>query len=357
MHVKALVLCAGRGTRLRPLTHTQAKASLPVAGRPVLLHILCYLRRLGFMDVGVVISPEQRELRSLRHAGTGQRITFIVQRHPHGIAHAVSAARRFLGDEPFLLYLGDNLTDEDITPALERFQRESPDGLITVREVPNPQQFGVAEVEGDRVVRVVEKPAVPRTNLAIAGIYLFSPALHEGIRTLKPSGRGEYEITDAIAALIRWNRKVTVHRITGWWQDMGTPEGILAANAVLLDRIQTDIDPTAQLREVQIQGRVRIAQGAVLEHVRLRGPLIIGAGSRLSHAYVGPYTSVGEGAVVEQASVENSILLPEARLQGMPFHLEDSLLGAGAVLEPRQGRAVSLHLGADTRVMIPHNRR
>lgn len=357
MHVKALVLCAGRGSRLRPLTHTRAKASLPVAGRPVLHHVLDYLLRHGFQEVGVVIGPQQDDLRHLPPASTEQQVRLIVQEEPRGIAHAVSVARPFLGEEDFLVYLGDNLTDEALAPALDRFRKESPAGLITLREVENPTAYGVAEMVGDRVVRVVEKPADPPSNLAIAGIYLFTSAIHQAIEGLQPSARGELEITDAIARLIQWQRPVLGHRMRGWWQDMGSVEGLLAANTLLLDRIQTQVDPSAVLDGVKIQGRVSVGPRVILRRVRLRGPLVIGAGSRLSDAYVGPYTSVGEAAQIEGAAVENSILLPGCRLEGPNLRLEDSLVGSRVEIWAREGRSLSLFVGDDAHLSIPPDRR
>jgi glucose-1-phosphate thymidylyltransferase len=355
--MKALVLCAGRGTRLRPLTYTRAKASLPVAGRPVLEHIVTYLRRHGIYEIGIVISPGQGELKRLPLGADGLRVEFILQRKPLGIAHAVQVAADFLGREPFLLYLGDNLTDEDLSPALQRFQSEGPEGLIAVRAVRNPQVFGVAELEGARVARVVEKPAQPRSNLAIAGIYLFQPTVLDAIATLQPSARGELEITDAIAELIRTGRSVLAHQMTGWWQDMGTPDGMLAANCLLLDGIATSIDPGVLLDSARIQGRVVVGPGVVLEDVRLRGPAWIGANCHIRDAYIGPYTSVGDGAKIFRATLENSILLPGCRLERPPFHLEDCLLGRGAVVEIKSGRAVTLLMGDDGHLRLPSDRR
>jgi glucose-1-phosphate thymidylyltransferase len=324
-----------------------------VAGRPVLSHVLAYLRRHGFLDVGVVVSPRQEELRAIPDPDSGQRVTFIVQRRPLGIAHAVSTAARFLGQEPFLLYLGDNLTDEELTPALERFREQAPDALIAVREVADPRSFGVAEVKADRIVRVVEKPAVPVSRLAITGLYLFSPAIHRSIAALKPSARGEYEITDAIAGLIRQNRPVLAHRMTGWWQDMGTLDGILAANARLLSTMQPEIDPDALLRDVAVEGPVLVGAGAVLERVCLKGPLVIGRGSRLTDSIVGPFTSVGDEVLIEKSSVENSILLSGCRLLEVPFHLERCLLGSGSTVGARPGETISLQVGDDARLLIP----
>ncbi len=357
MDVKALVLCAGRGSRLRPLTHTRAKASLPVAGRPVLQIVLDYLLRYGFHEVGVVISPYQNDLRDLVPAESEQRVTFIIQDEPRGIAHAVQIARHFLGDESFLLYLGDNLTDEDLRPALKRFRQARPSALITLREVANPTAYGVAELHGERVIRVVEKPAEPPSNQAIAGLYLFTPAVHAAIESLRPSSRGELEITDAISALIDQGHLVLGHSMTGWWQDMGSVEGLLIANSLLLDQIRTHIDPTAALDEVQVQGRVVVGKGCVLRRVRLRGPLVIGSHSHLTDAYVGPYTSIGDDAQLLHVAVENSILLPGCHLEGPNLRLEDSLVGSGAEVWAREGRSVSLLVGDDSHLLIPPDRR
>jgi glucose-1-phosphate thymidylyltransferase len=350
--MKALVLCAGRGTRLRPLTHTRAKAALPVAGRPVLTHILKYLSRFGLNDVGVVISPDQEELHGLTDTEPGQRVTFLVQETPLGIAHAVSSARDFLGDEPFLLYLGDNLTGEDLAPAVKRFVDEAPDALIAVRAVPNPQAFGVAELEGGRIVRVTEKPPAPRSNLAIAGIYLFRASAHKAIARLTPSHRGEYEITDAIAGLIADGRIVQAYPMTGWWQDMGTPDGMLAANALLLGEVQPEIAPDVDLSSARISGPAVIGPGVRLTNVDIQGPVIIGAGCHLENARIGPFTSVGDFASIAGSTVRNSILLPGCRLAG-PWTLEDCLLGQGTVVEVRAGQAVTLLLGDDGTLKLP----
>jgi glucose-1-phosphate thymidylyltransferase len=240
---------------------------------------------------------------------------------------------------------------------LDRFRAESPDALIAVRAVTNPKLFGIVELEGARAVRVVEKPAEPRSNLAIAGIYLFQPAILDVITDLRPSARGELEITDAIAGLIRAGRTVLAHKMTGWWQDMGTPEGMLSANILLLDQVQTAIDPSVLLDSVRIEGRVVIGPGAVLENVRLRGPLFIGAGCHILDSYLGPYTSVGDESRIVQATLENSILLPRCRLDRPAFHLEDCLLGRGAVVEVTSGRTAALLMGDDGRLQMPPERR
>jgi len=351
--MKALVLCAGRGTRLRPLTHTRAKAALPVAGRPVLAHILSYLKEQGFRQVGVVVSPGQGELRRLCPPTSGLSVSFIVQKHPRGIADAVAVARRFVGDEPFLLYLGDNLTNEDLTPARERFEASGAAALIAVRAVPDPRHFGVAVLDGDRVTRVVEKPDVPISNLAIAGIYFFGPEVHQAIAGLKPSARGELEITDAIAALLAQQRIVLAHQLFGWWQDMGSPEGMLAANRHILEGLERNLSPDLQTDRVTIAGPVAVGSGVRMEQVQLTGPLVIGRGAVLRNCCIGPFTSIGDGAVIENATIENSILLAGCQLIGPLFHLNGCLLGRGVVIEAMVGPFDGFLVGDHGHLRLP----
>jgi len=353
MDVRALVLCAGRGTRLRPLTHTWAKASLPVAGRPLWQHIFAYLAAHGFDEIGVVVSPGQEALAQDVQRWSPQRVSVIVQEEPGGIAHAVAAARPFLEDEPFLLYLGDNLTNEDLSPALRLFRTEAPAALLTLQRVADPRAFGVAALEGHRVTAVVEKPAVPPSDLAIAGIYVFSPEVHEAIAGLTPSARGELEITDAIARLIAGGRTVLGHELTGWWVDAGSSAGLLAANARLLDAVVPGVDPTAVLEDVDIAGPVVIGPRTVLRRVRLRGPLFIGAECRLTESEIGPSTSIGHGAALDGVRVWNSILLPGSRLAGPGLCLADSVVGAGASVSSRPAEYATVVVGDDVHLAIP----
>lgn len=353
MDVKALVLCAGRGTRLRPLTHTWAKASLPVAGRPIWQHIFAYLERHGFDEIGVVVGPGQQELAESVRRWSPQRVNVILQAEPGGIAHAVAAARPFLADEPFLLYLGDNLTNDDLSPALRLFQTEAPAALLTLRKVADPRAFGVAVLKGRRVTAVVEKPADPPSDLAIAGIYLFTPSVHDAIADLAPSARGELEITDAIARLVADGRPVLGHELTEWWVDAGSASGLLEANARLLDALNPGVDPTAVLEDVDIAGSVAVGPRTVLRRVRLRGPLVIGADCRLTDSEVGPSTSVGEGANLEGVRVWNSVLLPGSRLKGPGLCLADSVVGAGASVSSRAADHATLVVGDDAHLAIP----
>ncbi|MBP2017834.1 glucose-1-phosphate thymidylyltransferase [Symbiobacterium terraclitae] len=353
MQVKALVLFAGRGSRLRPLTHTRAKAALPVAGRPIWQHVFDYLARFGFEEIGVVVSPGQPELEEAVRQWPHLRVHVIQQAEPRGIAHAVATARPFLSDEPFLLYLGDNLTDADLTPALRRFAEASPAALLTLKRVADPSAFGVASLQGERVVGVVEKPADPPSDLAVAGIYLFSPAVHAAIEGLRPSARGELEITDAIGGLIAAGQLVLGHTLTGWWQDAGSVTGLLEANARLLAALPTRIDRTAVLEEVSIEGPVQIGPRAVLRGVRLRGPLVIGADCRVVGSEIGPLTSVGDGVTLEGVRLVNSVLLPGCRLEGPALHLADSVVGAGAQVWTRAESPAALVLGDDAHLLVP----
>nr|PZN73103.1 MAG: glucose-1-phosphate thymidylyltransferase [Bacillota bacterium] len=353
MDVKALVLCAGRGTRLRPLTHTWAKASLPVAGRPIWQHIFAYLAAHGFDEIGVVVGPGQEELAGRVRQWSPQRVTVVLQAEPGGIAHAVAAARSYLADDPFLLYLGDNLTNADLGPALRRFRAEAPAALLTLQRVADPRAFGVAAFDGRRVTAVVEKPADPPSDLAIAGIYLFSPEVHGAIAGLRPSARGELEITDAVSRLIAAGRTVLGHELSGWWVDAGSARGLLTANALLLEGLVPGVDPTAVLEDVTIEGRVAVGPGAVLRRARLRGPVVIGAGSCLTDSEVGPFASVGEGVSLDGVRVWNSILLPGSRLAGPGLCLAHSVVGAGSTVSSRPAGPATLVVGDDAHLAIP----
>jgi glucose-1-phosphate thymidylyltransferase len=330
--VKALVLCAGRGSRLAPLTLTRPKAAVPVAGRPVLQQIVRYLIDQGFREIGIVVAPGQEahlDPGSLPHGVVAQLITQLT---PLGIADAVRAGRSFLGEEPFLLYLGDNLTTADLRPTKRRFERAGDAALLLLRPVTVPSAFGVAELDGDRVVAVWEKVANPPSNLAIAGIYFFQPTIHQAIDGLGPSARGEYEITDAIASLIRTGAPVRGLLLDGLWQDMGSPGGLLAANRLLLRALQSLVDPTARVADCQMAGPIWIGPGAIVERSRLIGPVRIDAGAVVRNAHLGPDLSLGKAAVVVGATVADSILLPGAQITGPLPPLRGALLGERSVV-------------------------
>src|SRR3954470_1834959 len=308
--MKGLILSGGRGTRLRPITHTSAKQLIPVANKPVLFYGIEAMAQAGIEEVGIIIAPETgAEIREA--AGDGSRfgvtITYIVQDEPLGLAHAVLTAQPFLGDAPFVMYLGDNLLQGGIADLVAAFRANEPDALILLTPVPDPEHYGVAELEEGQVVRLAEKPAEPQTNLALVGVYMFTPAVHEAARAISPSGRGELEITDAIQHLVDSGLRVEPHIVEGWWKDTGRLDDMLEANRLILDNIEPRMD--GELVDSRVDGRVVVEAGARLERSNVRGPAMIGAGTRLVDAYVGPYTSIGDGCTIENAEVEHSILL------------------------------------------------
>jgi glucose-1-phosphate thymidylyltransferase len=353
--LKGLILSGGRGTRLRPITYTSAKQLVPVANRPVLFYGIQAMADAGIEDIGIIIAPETGdEIRAAAGDGTafGVRITYIVQDAPSGLAHAVLTAEPFLADTPFVMYLGDNLLQGGIGDLVAAFRANGPDALILLTPVPDPEHFGVAELDGDRVVALAEKPAAPRTNLALVGVYMFTPLVHDAARAIEPSARGELEITDAIQHLVDSGRRVEPHVVRGWWKDTGRLEDMLEANRLVLDTIGGRVD--GELVESQCDGRVVIEAGARLERSTVRGPAIIGAGARLVDAYVGPYSAIGEGCVIERAEVEHSILLAGASVLDLDGRMESSLLGRNVHIarDHRQPRAYRFLVGDNSEIGI-----
>jgi glucose-1-phosphate thymidylyltransferase len=326
--MKGLILSGGKGTRLRPITHTSAKQLVPVANKPVLFYGIEAMAQAGIREVGIIIAPETGgEIRDAAGDGSqfGVSITYVEQDEPLGLAHAVLTAEPFLGDDPFVMYLGDNLLQGGIVDLVASFKTRSPDALILLTPVPDPEHFGVAELDGDRVVALQEKPPEPKTNLALVGVYMFTPQIHDAARAIQPSARGELEITDAIQHLVDSGKVVEPHIVQGWWKDTGRLDDMLEANRLILDRLEPRVD--GQLVDSQCNGRVVVEAGAVLERSTVRGPAIIGAGTRLVDAYVGPYTAIAEDCLIEQAEVEHSILLAGSSVVGLQGRMESSLLG------------------------------
>jgi glucose-1-phosphate thymidylyltransferase len=326
--LKGLILSGGRGTRLRPITHTSAKQLVPVANRPVLFYGIQAMADAGIEEIGIIIAPETGdEIREATGDGSrfGVSITYIVQDEPAGLAHAVLTAEPFLGESPFVMYLGDNLLQGGIEDLVQAFRDNEPDALILLTPVPDPQHYGVAELDDGRVVALAEKPAEPKTNLALVGVYMFTPAIHDAARAIQPSARGELEITDAIQHLVDTERRVEPHVVQGWWKDTGRLEDMLEANRLILDTIETRVE--GELIDSQCDGRVVVEAGARLERCTVRGPAIVGAGAHLVDCYVGPYSAIGENCVIEHAEVEHSILLAGAQVRGLDGRMESSLLG------------------------------
>ncbi|HVP01197.1 MAG TPA: glucose-1-phosphate thymidylyltransferase [Solirubrobacteraceae bacterium] len=337
--LQGLILSGGRGTRLRPITFTSAKQLVPVANRPVLFYGIEAMAAAGIEEIGIIIAPETGdEIRAAAGDGSrfGARITYIVQDEPAGLAHAVLTAESFLGTDPFVMYLGDNLLQGGITDLVEAFRSGEPDALILLTPVPDPEHYGVAELHEGRVVQLQEKPPQPKTDLALVGVYMFTAAIHDAARAIEPSARGELEITDAIQYLVDAGRRVEPHIVQGWWKDTGRLEDMLEANRLVLDRIEGRIDGT--LTQSTCEGRVVIEAGAVLERSTVRGPAIIGAGARLVDAYIGPYTAVGDGCVIQDAEVEHSILLEGSSVRDLGARMESSLLGRDVAIARSLGQ-------------------
>jgi glucose-1-phosphate thymidylyltransferase len=353
--LKGLILSGGKGTRLRPITHTSAKQLVPVANKPVLFYGIEAMAKAGIEDVGIIIAPETGdEIRATVGDGArfGLRLTYIPQHAPLGLAHAVLTAEQFLGDSPFVMYLGDNLLQGGIEDLVAAFRHSAPDALILLTPVPDPESYGVAELQDGQVVRLVEKPSEPKTDLALVGVYMFTAGIHAAAKAIEPSGRGELEITDAIQHLVDQGRRVEPHIVKGWWKDTGRLDDMLAANRLVLDTIETRVD--GELVESQVDGRVVIEAGARLERSAVRGPAIIGAGAVLTDCYVGPYTAVGEHCTIQNAEVEHSILLAGSSVRDLAGRMESSLLGRNVKIgrDHRQPRAYRFLVGDNSEIGI-----
>lgn len=356
--MKGLILSGGKGTRLRPLTFTRAKQLIPIANKPNLFYVVEDLVQAGITDLGVIISPETGD--EVREAlGDGSRwavhITFIQQDAPLGLAHAVKTARPFLGDDPFTMYLGDNLLSGGIAQLVEEYAAGGADAIILLTPVSNPSEFGVAVLNSSgQVLRLVEKPKEPISDLALVGVYLFSPKVHDVIEGLQPSWRGELEITDAVQGLIERGHVVKAHLVHGWWKDTGKPEDLLDANRLVLSQCQRDI--RGEVRDSEVVGEVVIQAGARLVGSQVRGPAHIAADAIVENSYVGPYTSVGKRVRLVRSEVEYSIVFDDAELVGLPYRLDASVIGQGVVVTgnnngPRRN-ALQLVLGDRSRVVL-----
>ncbi|WP_017575219.1 glucose-1-phosphate thymidylyltransferase [Nocardiopsis kunsanensis] len=326
--MKALILAGGSGTRLRPITHARAKQLLPVANKPVLFYGLESIRDAGVTDVGVVVGDTADEIRAAVGDGSrfGLSVTYLRQERPLGLAHAVSVARNYLGDDDFVMYLGDNFLLGGITGLVDRFRAERPAAQIMLAKVPEPTKFGVAETDASgRVVGLEEKPREPRGDLALVGVYLFTPRVHEAIASLSPSGRGELEITDALQRLIDAGLPVSSALVEGYWKDTGEVEDMLEANRLVLEGVSACNEGTVDA-ESDLVGRVVVGEGARIVRSRVVGPTVIGPGAVVSDSCVGPFSSIAGGCVITRSEIERSIVLADASITGVSC-IEESLIG------------------------------
>jgi glucose-1-phosphate thymidylyltransferase len=354
--VKALVLAGGTGSRLRPITYTCSKQLVPLANKEILFYGLESIAATGITEVGIIVGDSGPDIRAAVGDGSrfGIRPTFIEQDAPRGLAHTVLIARDFLGEEPFVMYLGDNVLLDGITDFVAEFQNKQPNAMVLLNHVDDPRQFGVAEVAGDgSLIRLVEKPQNPPSDLALVGVYLFDPSIHEAVRAIEPSARGELEITDAIQWLIDNKKDVRQHTINSPWIDTGKLQDLLEANRIVLDRIETRNDGTIDDAS-RLEGRVVISEGAKIINSTVRGPVVIGANCIIEGSYVGPYSSIGDGCEIIDSEIEHSVLMQNARVYGVT-RIVDSLMGRDACVmkDESQPSAYRMMVGDTSTVKVP----
>ncbi len=337
--MKALVLAGGKGTRLRPITHTSAKQLVPLANKPILFYGLEAIAEAGITEVGMIVGDTAAEVKAAVGDGSqfGLKVTYIPQESPAGLAHCVLIAQDFLADDPFVMYLGDNFIVGGISEFVEEFVRKGPNAQVLLAKIDQPERFGVVELDvNGRVERLVEKPKEPKSDLALVGVYLFDRNIHEAVRAIEPSGRGELEITDAIQWLVDNGSNVEAHFINGWWIDTGKVEDLLEANRIVLDQMEGSIEGTVD-ETSEIAGRVTIARGAEIVRSVIRGPAIIGEGTRIVDSFIGPCSSVHDSCLITDSEIEHSIVLGESVIDGIR-RIEGSLIGKNVHIRRAQAQ-------------------
>lgn len=353
--MKGLILSGGTGTRLRPITFTSAKQLVPVANKPILYYAIETIKDAGITDIGIIVGDTKEEVKGAIGDGSqfGVTVTYIEQEAPLGLAHAVKIAQDFIGDESFVMFLGDNLIKDGINSLVEEFETDRPNCQILLAKVPHPQQFGVAELENGRVKRLIEKPKEPPSDLALVGVYMFDKNIFEAVNAILPSWRNELEITDAIQYLVDSGYDVHPHVIKGWWKDTGKLEDMLEANRIMLEDIETRIDGVVD-EDTKIHGKVIIEEGAQIHNSVIRGPAIIGKNSKILHSYIGPFTSIHDNVTVTGSEIEHSIILAECVIESIGSRIEDSLLGRNVTVHrsDRKPKAYRLMVGDNSEVEI-----
>jgi glucose-1-phosphate thymidylyltransferase len=351
--MKALVLAGGAGTRLRPITHTRAKQLVPVANKPILFYGIESMVSAGITEIGVIVGDTRDEVMAGLGDGSqfGAEITYIPQDAPLGLAHCVLIARDFLGDDDFVMYLGDNLLEQDLAAFVDAFEHSragdgAPAAQILLKQVPDPHRFGVATLDDDgNVTELVEKPEDPPSDLALVGVYLFTDRIHDAVAGIDPSERGELEITDAIQWLLDQGERVRCELLTGWWIDTGKLTPLLEANRLLLEKVDLRIDGAVD-QASSIEGRVVVADGAEIVNSTIRGPVAIGSGARVVDSFIGPFSAIGANCVVERSEIEHSVLMDDSSVTDIA-RLEDSLIGSDATVRrsAQKPRALRLMVG------------
>ena len=348
--MKALILAGGAGTRLRPITHTRAKQLVPVANKPILFYGIEAMVAAGITEIGVIVGDTRDEVMAALGDGSrfGAEITFLPQDAPLGLAHCVLIAHEFLGDDDFVMFLGDNLLEQDLAAFVDAFEAARsgdtpPAAQILLKQVPDPHRFGIATLDADgNVIELVEKPDDPPSDLALVGVYLFTARIHDAVAAIEPSERGELEITDAIQWLLDSGERVRCELLTGWWIDTGKLTPLLEANRLLLERIERRIDGDVDDAST-IDGRVVVAEGARVVNSTIRGPVAIGAGAVIENSFIGPFSAIGASCVVRHSEVEHSVLMDGSSIIDIA-RLEDSLIGSDATVCRSQLRPRALRL-------------
>ncbi len=353
--MKGLILSGGKGTRLYPLTYTRAKQLIPVANKPVLFRVIESIRDAGIEDIGIVIGDTGPEIREAVGDGTqfGVRVTYIPQDAPLGLAHAVKISRDFLDGDRFVMFLGDNVIQGGISPLIADFANHTDwNSQIVLKAVDFPEQYGVARLNGEgRVVELIEKPKNPPSNLALVGIYMFDHHIFEAVDAIKPSWRGELEITDAIQWLVEHDYVVFPHVHEGWWIDTGRPDDMLNANSHVLEELVPAIHGTVDA-DSDVDQRVTVEEGAQVINSVVRGPAIVGKNTRIINSYVGPFSSIYHDVVIENSEIERSIVLEHSTIRDIPTRIQDSLIGRHAEVDVTtlRPKAIKMHLGDYSRL-------
>ncbi|MCL6473248.1 MAG: glucose-1-phosphate thymidylyltransferase [Firmicutes bacterium] len=354
--MKGLILSGGTGTRLRPITFTSAKQLVPVANKPILFYAIETVRNAGINDIGIVVGDTKEEVKKAVGDGSqfGVKVTYIEQEAPLGLAHAVKISEDFIENDSFVMFLGDNLIKDGINSLVDEFRINKPNCQILLASVPNPQQFGVAELNGDgRIKRLIEKPKDPPSDLALVGVYMFDKNIFEAVNAIKPSWRNELEITDAIQYLVDKGYEVHPHVISGWWKDTGKLDDMLEANRIMLEDIETSIRGSVD-EKTKIHGRVVIEEGAEILDSVIRGPAVIGKNSKVMHSYIGPFTSIHDNVTITRSEIEHSIILAECVIESIGSRIEDSLLGRNVKVHrsERKPKAYRLMVGDNSEVEV-----
>ena len=331
--MKGLILAGGFGTRLRPLTYTGAKQLIPIANKPIIFYGIEALVQVGIKELGIVVGDTVREVENM--VGKGERwgisITYIPQEAPLGLAHAIKISKDFLGNESFVMYLGDNILKEGISDFVHQFRKNKPNALILLTQVPNPQDFGVAVIDKKGVVKkLIEKPKEPPSNFALVGVYLFDQEIFKAIEHIKPSWRNELEITDAIQWLLDNDFKVESYIVKGWWKDTGKPDDIIEANLLVLEGVE-NLNQGKQI-DSTIHGRAKIGKGSVIDKSVIRGPVVIGENTKIIHSYIGPFSSIGDNVTIENSEIECSVIMEGAKIKNLEKRIDRSIVGRNVVI-------------------------